>query len=274
LTAAETTRVGSSSWHAPHHGRADLRALFGHCSLQLALLVADGPKDDGGRVAIALDHRFKLRHAFRTGTHLAGLAHHHHAHAIAAFHPLRRGHVVRGAHGVAAHLAQHSQPEPLQPVRHRRAHSGVILVVAGALNLDGFAVEEESLVGVEVRGAHTKADALGIARLAVRFHGHNRRVEIRRIHRPQRFGLAVWRGRKVCGAITPIDCARSFGRGHGLAAASRICQLTFALSACFALIRNHCAKRESERSCHSQKRTVLSHLPRCSASVLVSHTCR
>ena len=136
LTAAETTRVGSSSWQR----RTMVAAIFAPCSAisfcSCPLFVADGPDNDGRRVAIALDHGFKLRQALGAGTHLAGLAHHHHAHAVAGFHPLRRGHVVRSAHGVAAHLAQHAEPEPLQAVGHRRAHAGVILVIAGALNLD------------------------------------------------------------------------------------------------------------------------------------------
>ena len=133
----------------------------------MPLLVADGPEDDGGRVAIALDHGLQLRQAFGVGTHLARLAHHHHAHAVAGLDPLRRGHVVRGAHGIAAHLLQHAEAEALQAVGQRRAHAGVILMVAGALNLERLAVEEEALVGVEDGGAHAKADALGIARLAV-----------------------------------------------------------------------------------------------------------
>ena len=187
---------------APHHGRRNLRALLGHLVLQMVLFVADGPDNDRRRVAIALDHRLQLRQALGVRTHLPRLAHHHHAHAVAAFHPLRRGHIVRGAHRVAAHLAQHPQPEPLQPVRHRRAHSGMVLVVAGALNLQRFAVEEESLVGIEDRGAHAKADPLGIARLAARLHRHNRRVEIRRIHRPQR-RIGQVRGRRKTSSSHP-----------------------------------------------------------------------
>jgi hypothetical protein len=165
FTAAETTRVGSSSWQR----RTMVAAIFAPCSaisfLQLPLLVADRPENDRRRVAIALDHRLQLRHALGVRAHLPRLAHHHHAHAVAGLHPLRRGHIVRGAHGVAAHLAQHAQPEPLQPVGHSRAHAGVVLVVAGALNLERLAVEEESLVGVEDRGAHAKAHPLGVARL-------------------------------------------------------------------------------------------------------------
>ena len=44
---------------------------------------------------------------------------------------------------------QHANAESLQPVGQRRAHAGVILVIAGALNLQRLAVEEESLVRVE-----------------------------------------------------------------------------------------------------------------------------
>ena len=116
LTAAETTRVGSSSWQRSHHRRRNLGAFFGHHGLQKELLVADGPDDDGRRVAVALDHDIKLRHSFWARTHLASLAHHHHAHAVAGLHKFRRGHVVRSAHAVAAHLFKHAHAEVLQAV--------------------------------------------------------------------------------------------------------------------------------------------------------------
>ncbi len=146
LTAAETTRVGSSSWQRSHHGRRDLRAFFGHFGLQKPLLVADGPDDDRRRVAVALDHDFKLRHAFRARAHLPRLAHHHHAHAVAGLNQLGRGHVVRGAHGIAAHLLEHADAEGLQAVGQRSAHSGVILMVAGALDLHRLTVEREAMI--------------------------------------------------------------------------------------------------------------------------------
>jgi hypothetical protein len=57
---------------------------------------------------------------------------------------------VRGAHRVAAHLLQHAQPEVLQGGRASGAHAGVVLVIAGALNLERFAVEEESLLRIEL----------------------------------------------------------------------------------------------------------------------------
>ncbi len=60
---------------------------------------------------------------------------------------------------------QHAQPEALQPVGQRSAHAGVVLVVAGALDLERFAVEEEALVRIEQRRAHAKGHALRIAHL-------------------------------------------------------------------------------------------------------------
>ena len=166
------------------HGRGYLRALLRLCVLQHPLLVADRPENNGRRVAIALDHGFELRQAFGAGTHLSRFAHHHHAHAVTGLDPLRCGHIVRGAHGVAAHFAQHAQPVPLQPVGHGRAHAGMVLMVTGALNLERLAVEKESLVSIENRGTHAKAPPLGIARLSARFDGHDGRVEIGLIDRP------------------------------------------------------------------------------------------
>ena len=60
---------------------------------------------------------------------------------------------------------QHAHAKGLQAVRHSRAHSGVVLVVAGALDFELLAVQEESVIGVETEEPHAKVDALGIADL-------------------------------------------------------------------------------------------------------------
>ena len=74
----------------------------------------------------------------------------------------------------------------------------MVLVVAGALNLDGLAVEEEALFRIEDRSAHAEADALGIARLAGGFNGDDCGVEIGRFDRPEggigELAVAVERG--------------------------------------------------------------------------------
>jgi len=54
----------------------------------------------------------------------------------------------------------------------------MVQMIAGALQLDGLAVEKEALVGIEDRRAHAKVHPLGIARLAARFNGDNRGISI------------------------------------------------------------------------------------------------
>ena len=180
---------------ARHHRRADAFALrLQRALLQPPFLVADRPQDDRRRVAVALHHGFELLHATGAGAHVARLAHHHHAHAVAGRHPFGRGHVVRGAHGVAAHALQHAHAERLQLVRQRRAHARVVLVVAGALDLQGFAVEEEATPGIERRRADAERELLGIARGAIDNHLDQRRVEMRFVGRPEH-GRGYARGR-------------------------------------------------------------------------------
>ena len=43
-------------------------------------------------------------------------------------------------------------------VRHRDADAGVVLVVAGALELERLVVEEEAVVGIEADRAEAEAD--------------------------------------------------------------------------------------------------------------------
>ena len=89
---------------------------------------------------------------------------------------------MRGAHGIASHRLQHTQPKILQAVGQRRAHARMILMVACALNLQRLAIQEEALLRIEDRRTHTKADALGIADFAVCIDRHNGRVEIGILH--------------------------------------------------------------------------------------------
>ena len=149
---------------------------------------------------------------------------------------------MRGAHRVASHFLQHAETEPLKPVGQGRAHSRVVLVVAGALDLQGFAVEQESLVGIEDRRAHAKAYPLRVARMAARFHGHNRRIEIRRIHRPKFWIRQLCRGRKACRSVHRDGLRRRLGGSHGLA--SRVQNLPAHLGALrlLALVLNHGTK--------------------------------
>ena len=124
---------------------------------------------------------------------------------------------MRCPHGVAAHLAQHGQTEALQAVGQRGADTGVIVMVAGALNLQRLAVEEKALVGVKLHSADAKTDALGIARFASAFNGHNGRVEIRLIDGPERRIGQLSGGREVRASIHRNRLRGSLCLGHGLA---------------------------------------------------------
>ena len=82
FTAAETTRVGSSSWH--RWSWPSLSSRLPRPPRSGKLLVANRPDDNGRRVPIALYHVFELCKTFRIRTHLPRLAHHRHSQAIHA----------------------------------------------------------------------------------------------------------------------------------------------------------------------------------------------
>ena len=93
---------------------------------------------------------------------------------------------MRGTHGIASHLLQHRRAEVLQPVRQRRAHAGMVLVVARTLNLDVLSVEKEALVSGKGRGAYAKVHILRIHHFPARRDTHLCPVKVWRIRRPER----------------------------------------------------------------------------------------
>ena len=180
--------------------------------LQCPFLVAHRPKNNRWRVTVSFHHQLKLRHPFCVGTHHACLAHHHHAEAIAGVHPLLRRHVVRGSHGISAHIFQHCQPVPLQPVGKRSADSSVVLMIASAFDLHRLAVEEESFVCIEGYGAHSETYPLSVSRFSTGLDGDYRRVKVRSFRRPE-CGIRQVRVRGESGGA--IGCK---GLRHGLCA--------------------------------------------------------
>ena len=85
---------------------------------------------------------------------------------------------MRGAHGVAAHIAQYAQPKPLHMIGKGRTHSSVILVIACTLNLERFPIEGKSILSIEDRSAHTERYMFRITHLTISLDGHNGRVQI------------------------------------------------------------------------------------------------
>ncbi len=195
-----------------HHRRANLRALLRHLVLQLPLFVADRPEMIDGELRYRLTMVSSC--ARPSGLELICRV----SHIIIM--PMRSQPSTHSGVGMLCDVRTALQPisfntpsrKDLQPIGQGRAHACMILMIAGALNLDRFAVEEESLVRIEHRRAHAKADALCIAWLAAGFHSHNRRIEIGRIRRPKRrigqfCGRGEWmpihRRRSIAQALQP-----------------------------------------------------------------------
>ena len=70
-------------------------------------------------------------------------------------------------------------------VRQRRAHAGVVLVIAGALELDGLAVQQEALLGIERDGANAERRFVAIDDCAADAHLGDELVEIALFERPE-----------------------------------------------------------------------------------------
>src|ERR1019366_2527305 len=77
------------------------------------------------------------------------LVHHQEAHAVAEVHEFGGVGIVAGADGIAAHLAQNFEAALPDALRDGGADASGLMVQADAVELDAFAVEQESLVGDE-----------------------------------------------------------------------------------------------------------------------------
>ena len=159
---------------------------------------------------------------------------------------------MRGAHGVAAHLLQHADAEGLQPVRQRRADSGVILVVAGALNLHRLPVEQEAVVGVELDGAYAKRDALGVADLVAGLDGHDGCVEVGGVDGPE--GRIYELGR-CCKSRAPVNAnwlRGRFGSSHGLAIRIQDLPVYFCTLRLLSFVLHHRFERQNRSRTQSE----------------------
>ena len=165
--------------HLPRQARADLGVL------DRPFLVAHRPQDDGRMVAVAPHHALELVADLRRGAHHAVLVDDEDAQAVAGVQQLRRGRMVGRADGVDAHGLEHPQPRVVHGVRHRDADAGMVLVVVGAMQLDGPAVEEEALVGVEADRADAEGRVVAIDDPAIAAHPRRQGVALRRLQRPQ-----------------------------------------------------------------------------------------
>ncbi len=157
------------------------------------LLVGDAPDGDARVIPVAPDELVPLAQVQRIAAEQPVLVHDQHAEAVAGIEQLRGGRVVRGANGVAAEFLQLLEAECLQRVRNRGADAGVVLVIAGAVDLIVFAVEQKAEVRVEGHGADAENGFLAVDNLASHRDGGDELVELRRFRRPEnrRSDLAI-----------------------------------------------------------------------------------
>ena len=144
------------------------------------------PHEDARMVAVAAHQVLELREPFGAGGHHAGFVEHQHAQLVGGVEQLRGGRIVRGAQRVAAHFLQRAHAVILHRIGHRRAHAGVVLMVAGALQFDGLAVEQEALVRIKHAGADAEGRLIAIRNGAAGFHLGHQLVQVALFQRPQR----------------------------------------------------------------------------------------
>ena len=160
-------------------------AFAGGLSLGGELLVGEGPDGDAGVVAVAAHEAVESIEVGGVAAELAALVHHQHADSVAGFEQLGCRGIVGAAVGVAAHLLEAADAEILEAVAHRDADAGVVLVVAGALDHVGLAVEQEALFGVEGEGADAELGLGAVDGGAGAGHGCHQLVEARSLRGPE-----------------------------------------------------------------------------------------
>jgi hypothetical protein len=107
-------------------------------------------------ISIAPNKILELLQTVGIRGHHAGFIEDQHACFVAGVEQLGCGRVMRGAQSVAARLLQFPQAVVLHGIGQCNSKSGVILMVTGALQFHAHAVEQESLIGVELYGANPK----------------------------------------------------------------------------------------------------------------------
>ena len=111
--------------------------------------------------------------------------HHHHAQAVAQIEQFRRGRIVAGADGVAAHFLQDLNL-PLQRAGvDGRAERAEVVMVANAVERHALAVQQKSVVRRELDGADAERRFVAVHQFAVLFDGGDGDIALRFLDAPQ-----------------------------------------------------------------------------------------
>ncbi len=112
-------------------------------------------------------------------------AHHHKTERIAQFDKFGRRHIVRGANGIAAHVAQQQQLAQNGLAVHRCPKRTEVVVEADAPKFTHLAVEQKAYIWHYLYGANAKSCCYGIDSHAIGLDNGARRVERGVFGRPE-----------------------------------------------------------------------------------------
>ena len=184
----------AAAGHGHQAGRVEAMAILAHGSgdagagllpLDAPLFVAHAPEDDGGMIAVAADHALQEVDVLGVDTRQAVLFNDEDAEAVASVEHLRRHGVVGSAVGIAAELLELLEAVDLQRIGNAAAHTRMVLVHVGPLQLDVLPVEEEATVGVEGDVADAEGGLVAVHHLPALQHLGTHIIYIRCIHRPK-----------------------------------------------------------------------------------------
>lgn len=136
---------------------------------------------------------------------VVGLIHHEHAEPVAGVQHGLADRVVRAPERVEPGLLEQLHAPFVRAGDGRRADDTVVVVDAGAAQLDRLAVDPQSVVGIELERADPEGNARFIADTGGVPDGDRRSVERRRIDAPQSGTLDV----------QPLTLGRGLARQHG-----------------------------------------------------------
>ena len=94
------------------------------------------------------------------------LCHKHHAHLVTGFYKLRGRHVVGCAYRIASHILEYPDLASDACLVGDSSQRAEVMVVAHALELDSFPVEEKSLPVYDLRGTDTECGGVLILECA------------------------------------------------------------------------------------------------------------
>ena len=164
--------------HDLHDGRALWVALK-------RFLVGQRPAENAGMIPVAQNLALQLAQHLRIRADPPVLVQNEHAQLIARIQQLGRRRIVRRAVSIDAHLPQFFDAKVLEPIRQRRAHPRMILMVAHALNFDVLSVDKNAVGWIKAHCAHAKGRIADIRDGVLIADRGNHVVKIGRLRRPQ-----------------------------------------------------------------------------------------